>query len=122
MGLRRRLSGLMQRTMSEVRRVLDEPEDEPPTEEVGARDETNVLEERVAQLEKRVSMMMGAIQATTAQLTQVKTEVAQAQNEAKQAMQRATTAQTTAEAAADGVSGSEAQLGALMERLGRAGP
>lgn len=68
------------------------------------------MEEESAQLKKKLSMAMGAIQAASAQIMQLKHEAEQAQNLAKQAMQRATSAQATAEAANEGVNQLEAPL------------
>lgn len=66
------------------------------------------MEEESAQLKKKLSMAMGAIQAASAQIVQIKQEAEQAANLARQAMQRATTAQATAEAANEGLNELEA--------------
>jgi chromosome segregation ATPase len=68
------------------------------------------LEEEVAQLKKKLSMAMGAIQAASAQIVQLRQEVDQAANVARQAMQKATTAQTTAESATEGVTALESSI------------
>jgi chromosome segregation ATPase len=65
------------------------------------------LQEEVAQLKKKLSMAMGAMQAASAQIVQLRQDVEAAQNLAKQAMQKATTAQSTAEAATDGIASLE---------------
>ncbi|MBA2319600.1 MAG: hypothetical protein H0V89_00480 [Deltaproteobacteria bacterium] len=68
------------------------------------------LEERIAALEKKLSMALGAVQASSATLMQVRSVAEEALTSAKQAQQLATTARATAESAAEGV-------GALEERL-----
>ncbi len=64
-------------------------------------------------LEKKLSMAMGAVQAATAQLQSTRAELAQVSQQAASAL-------ATAEAAADGVTGVESRLDALVERLGAA--
>lgn len=68
------------------------------------------LDDRVAQLEKKLSMALGAVQASSATLMQVRSVAEEALTTSRQAQQLATTARATAESAAEGV-------GALEERL-----
>ena len=113
MAVRERIASLLERTVTSVREVLEEPDgtDSAQQEAIAAlARRIDALEATNAKLEKRLSMAMGAIQAATAQLVQVKEAAAQAQNQGQQAMQRATSAQTTAEAAAEGIASFEEQL------------
>lgn len=99
MGLRARIGSLI------FRPVVDEAlHGYARADEVadGRRD----LEARVAALEKKLGMVMGALQATTADLVALR----EASTLAKQAMQQARSAQSTAESAADGVTALEDQL------------
>lgn len=64
-----------------------------PTEPVGD----------IAELEKKLSMTMGALQAATSQLMEVKSVVKEASREASKALQVAQSAQRTAEDTADGL-------------------
>jgi hypothetical protein len=71
---------------------------------------TGGLEERVAQLEKKLSMALGAVQASSATLMTVRATAEEALTAARQAQQLATTARATAESAAEGVGAIEDQL------------
>lgn len=68
------------------------------------------LEERVASLEKKLNMAMGAVQASSATLMTVRAVADEAATTAKQAHQLATTARATAESAAEGVSSLEERV------------
>ncbi len=76
------------------------------SDDSGVADRLDLLEKRIASLEKKQSMTMGAVQAGT-------TEIMGAKNAAAQAAQQATSAAATAEAAADGISALEERLDAL---------
>ena len=78
------------------------------------------LDARMAKLEKKLNMAMGAVQAATAQIMSLKKDVGEIANNAAQANQSATTARATAESTADGLTGLEEQLAALTEQLGSA--
>lgn len=78
------------------------------------------LDARMAKLEKKLNMAMGAVQAATAQIMSLKKDLEEVANSAKQANQAATTARNTAESTADGLTGIEEQLAALVEQLGKA--
>jgi chromosome segregation ATPase len=75
-------------------------------------EDTDELKNRVAALEKKLQMAMGALQAATSQIVQ-------AGSTAEQAQQRATSAQSTAESTSDGLTGLEDAFAALVERIGR---
>jgi ABC-type Na+ efflux pump permease subunit len=76
------------------------------------------LTAEVAALKKKLNMTMGAIQASTASLMSTKATADEAHQIASRADQRASSANVAAEAAADGVSGVEERLAALVEKLG----
>lgn len=71
---------------------------------------TDGLAERVAQLEKKLSMALGAVQASSATVMQTRTTAEEALATARQAHQLATTARATAESAAEGVGSLEDKL------------
>lgn len=77
------------------------------------------VDARMAKLEKKLNMAMGAVQAATAQIMSLKKDVEELAALSRQAGQHATTARSTADATADGLSGVEEQLAALVERLGQ---
>ena len=99
-----------------IRRVVEEALAAHPAPQADNGD----LEDRVAKLEKKLNMAMGAVQAATAQIMALKKDLEAVHAMANQASQHATTARATAEAAADGVTGAEEQLAALMKNLGTA--
>jgi len=102
MSLRSRLRGLFRPPdagVDDLRAELDEL----ASELAAARARHGELEEKVAKLDKRLGMAMGAIQAATTQLMSVRQASDEAVAAAKQANQRATSAQSAAEAAADAV-------------------
>lgn len=81
------------------------------TEDTEDTEDTDELKNRVAALEKKLQMAMGALQAATSQIVQ-------AGSTAEQAQQRATSAQSTAESTSDGLTGLEDAFAALVERIG----
>lgn len=120
MGIRRNLINLLigppEVTRADLRRVTEEAVAATPTP-AGAADPA--ADERYAKLEKKLNMAMGAVQAATAQIMSLKKDVEELSRSVGQASQQATTARSTAEAAADGISGVEAQLAALVENMGK---
>lgn len=87
---------------NELRSAAEETSGPSPAEQaLTARLAT--MEEEGAQLKKKLSMAMGAIQAASAQIVQLRQEAEQAANIARQAMQRAMSAQAAAEAANEGL-------------------
>jgi hypothetical protein len=72
--------------------------------------ELRAAEERIASLEKKLNMAMGAVQASSATLTQVRGSAEEALTAAKQALQLATTARATAESAVEGIGSIEDRL------------
>lgn len=115
MGLRRSfvniLLGPPEVTSADLRRVADEVAQGDPSGLDPA------VEARMAKLEKKLNMAMGAVQAATAQIMALKKDLQETANAATKAGQQATTARSTAEATADGLTGVEEQLAALMEQL-----
>ena len=111
MGVRRRIGDLLLRPV--VEETLDRQQVARDEDLRALRREleaTGSLEQRLAALEKKVGMVMGAVQAATADLVALR----EAAGEARQAMQQATSARSTAESAADGVSDLEDELAALQ--------
>ncbi|MEQ1502784.1 MAG: hypothetical protein ABMB14_11170 [Myxococcota bacterium] len=88
--------------------AIDALRKEVATHDAAAPTGLDALVEENAQLKKKVSMAMGAIQAASAQIVQLRQELEQVKNLAHQAMQKATSAEATAEAATAGVSELEA--------------
>lgn len=82
-----------------ARLIAPAPEADPRVAELQA--ELNVLTQKLAKVDKRLSMTMGALQAATAQLTGLDKRVADAVSTARQASQQATTARSTAESVAE---------------------
>ena len=130
MGVRDRLSRLLSSPLThvieqEVRLTVDEALTHRhfvrATELAELRDEVEALrnasagdtEKRLARVEKKLDMTMGALQAATAQLMALKSAVADARNAAHQAQQAATSAAATAESAIDGVEAAEGRLSGL---------
>ena len=119
MGIRSTLASFLASPASnamepDIRRVVEEALAARPTPTA----DTSALEDRVAKLEKKLNMAMGAVQAATAQIMSLKKDLEEVHSAANQASQHATTARNTAEAAADGVTGAEEQIAALMKNLG----
>lgn len=120
MGIRRNLINLLigppEVTRDDLRRVTEEAASTTTAQASGA---DPALDEKFAKVEKKLNMAMGAVQAATAQIMSLKKDVEELSRTVGQASQQATTARSTAEAAADGLSGVEGQLAALVERLGQ---
>ena len=96
---------------NEVRRAAEaetEAPAGPSSAEQALTARLSTVEDESAQLKKKLSMAMGAIQAASAQIVQLRQEAEQAANIARQAMQRATSAQAAAEAANEGLNELEA--------------
>jgi len=120
MGIRSTLASFLASPASnamepDIRRVVEEALAARPAPSV----DTSELEDRVAKLEKKLNMAMGAVQAATAQIMALKKDLEAVHATANQASQHATTARATAEAAADGVTGAEEQIAALAKNLGK---
>jgi chromosome segregation ATPase len=123
MGIRSTLGSFLASPASQamepdIRRVVEEALASRPA----ASADTSELEARIAKLEKKLNMAMGAVQAATAQIMALKQDLQAVDGKASQASQYATTARATAEAAADGVTGAENQIATLLEQLGSASP
>lgn len=73
----------------------------------------DALEERIAALEKKISMAMGAVQAGTAQIMSVRRTAEEAAAGVGKAQQAASSALATSESAADGINELEIRLEAL---------
>lgn len=117
MGIRRSIANIVlgppEVTEADLRRVASEA-----ALSGGGSSVDPELEARMAKLEKKLNMAMGAVQAATAQIMAVKKDLAETLKIAKQAAQHGTTARATAEATADGLNGVEEQLAKLIEQLG----
>lgn len=119
MGIRRSIANILlgppEVTADDLRQVRDAASASAPSE--GSDSETDA---KIAKLEKKLNMAMGAVQAATAQIMSLKKDVQELVAASSQASQTATTARATAESTADGLSGVEEQLAALIEKLGKA--
>jgi len=119
MGIRRTLSTILGRSGSgtsaaDLRRMVEEAVAAQPRSASG---DTSELDARLAKLDKKLNMSMGAVQAATAQIMALKKDVEQVLATANQATQHATTAKATAETAVEGIGGIEDQLAALKTQL-----
>lgn len=84
-----------------ARLIAPPPEPDPRVADLQV--QVNELQAKVAKLDKRLSMTMGALQAATAQLTGLDQRASEALSTARQANQIATTARSTAESVAEGL-------------------
>ncbi len=102
MGIRRTLAELL-RGRPDDSRLVQIVEEALAARAFAGAAEVAALEARVAKLEKKLDMAMGAVNAATAQLMQVKSAVEEAGTLARQARQEATSARNTAESVAEGL-------------------
>ena len=93
-----------------ARLIAAPPEPDPRLGELQV--QVNELQAKVAKLDKRLSMTMGALQAATAQLTGLDSRTSEALSTARQANQIATTARSTAESVAEGLEALEGEADA----------
>lgn len=113
MGIRRTLAELL-RGSPDDSRLAQIVEETLASRGLASAADVAALEARVAKLEKKLDMAMGAVNAATAQLMQVKGTAEEASSLARQARQEATSARNTAESVAEGLEALEVSPAAAL--------